>query len=78
MTDADGLTGRQLLASGGGAGAGVVTASSLLETLAAATLSHHGLGAIEHIVVFRQESRRCLGRKAGSPRGEASYYPRGK
>ncbi|MDQ6605034.1 MAG: phospholipase C, phosphocholine-specific [Actinomycetota bacterium] len=58
MTDGNGLTRRQLLASGAGTGAAALGASSLLETLAqAAKPSHHGLGAIEHIVVFMQENR---------------------
>jgi len=54
---ADGLTRRQLLASGAGAGMAALGAGSVLEALAQAQPERGGLGAVEHIVVFMQENR---------------------
>jgi phospholipase C len=53
----DGLTRRQALASGAGAGVSALGVSGLIEALAQARPHRRALDQIEHIVVFMQENR---------------------
>ena len=53
----DGLTRRQLLASGAGAGVSALGVTSLIDALAEARPRGRQLDQVEHIVVFMQENR---------------------